>query len=185
MKRKKIILVDMDGVLCDYEKALLEQAKEKLGLTPISKNIVFNTELNFETKHQTSIDDLTHEEGFFENLKPFPGAIEAIKEMDKDPDVELFICSAPKKKSIFCHSEKFKWLMKYCGQKIAQKLVLTRDKTLVYGDFLIDDRFEVTGSVEKPSWVHVLFDQPHNSHIKNKPRIYSWEKNWKKVLDLN
>jgi 5'-nucleotidase len=58
---------------------------------------------------------------------------------------------------------------------------MLRDKTIVNGDVLIDDKPRIEGSQNPPSWKHVLFHQPYNAN-ENKPRIVHWNE-WKSVLE--
>jgi len=47
------------------------------------------------------------------------------------------------------------------GPSWVDRIVLAKDKTLVRGDVLIDDKPEVTGSL-CPSWEHLVFEAPYN-----------------------
>ena len=53
------------------------------------------------------------------------------------------------------------------------RVMLTKDKTLVRGDILIDDKPEISGSLS-PVWQHWLYDAPYNRHI-NTPRRIRWQ----------
>ena len=53
-------------------------------------------------------------------------------------------------------------------------MIMTREKTLAQGDFLIDDIYQ-GGGVVKPSWEQVYFTQPYNEELKGK-RITDWSK---------
>jgi 5'-nucleotidase len=79
--------------------------------------------------------------------------------------------------------EKYQWTEQHLGNEWAKKVILTRDKTLVKGDFLIDDRPEIIGVVT-PVWEHVVFDKPYNRDVTNKKRLKSL-KDWKSVLVKN
>jgi 5'-nucleotidase len=64
------------------------------------------------------------------------------------------------------------------GSEFTKGVILPRDKTLVRGDVLIDDKPTI-GGISTPQWRHVLFDQPYNRHLSG-PRV-QWE-NWREVL---
>lgn len=53
------------------------------------------------------------------------------------------------------------------------RLILTHDKTLVYGDVLVDDKGIITGAVT-PAWKHLIHDQSHNRYVLNAPRMSDW-----------
>ncbi len=181
---RKIILFDMDGVLCDYNKHLLELAHKRLGL-PFHNSadvITFNTEKIFGREHEKRVEALSCEPGFFRNLPPTPYAVEAFHEIASHVGEEnVFICTAPKKfvKNRLCMEEKSAWVAEHLGERFADRVILTRDKTVVHGHILIDDKPEVEGALT-PSFTHVYYDRPYN-RSGNRPRIMSW-KNWRGTL---
>lgn len=172
----------MDGVLCDYAERMLELASLRYGLPRYQPSEVaeFYTERIFPEEFHKTVDELSLEQEFFENLPPIEGAIEAVNEMLGDPNLSVWVCSAPKKTSPYCHSEKFRWLKKHFGQEFAERLILTRDKTLAVGDYLIDDKLVILGENQNPSWEHIVFDQPYNQG-SDKKRV-NWQ-NWKSILN--
>ncbi|WP_421446371.1 5' nucleotidase, NT5C type, partial [Agrobacterium tumefaciens] len=58
-------------------------------------------------------------------------------------------------------------------------MILTRDKTLVRGDLIIDDKPRIQGAVT-PSWRHIVYDAPYNRQVTDAPRL-TWQ-NWRSVL---
>lgn len=180
--KKKTVLIDMDGVLCNYTERILELATKRFNLPRYNAHHIgeFCTERVFPKKYQTLVDELSLERGFFLNLKPIPYAKQALEELLSDPRFSVWICSAPKTLSPYCHSEKFLWLKKHCGQAVADRLILTRDKTLVRGDYLIDDKPVIKGENLRPSWEHIVFDQPYNREITGVKRL-TWP-TWRLVL---
>ena len=181
--KRKIILVDMDGVLCQYDERVLEIAHKRFGLPLYHSNEVtnFDTEKIFPEAYHERVDAIADEEGFFRDLMPFPGVIDALHEIEADGRFHVFICTAPKKfyRNSSCVSEKNMWVSRFLGRKWTDKVILTRDKTLVRGDVLIDDKPEVVG-VADPTWVQIYHDRPYNRNI-DRPRIISWE-NWKDII---
>jgi 5'-nucleotidase len=182
--RNKVILVDMDGVLCNFTKELLARAHSKLGVPLLREEDCthFHTEHEFAPHLRDAIAKLSDDHDFFESLEPVEGAVEALHEMEA-LGAKVFICTAPKKfyHNPHCAGNKHRWVMNHLGKNWTERVVLTRDKTLVYGDVLIDDKPEVEGVVGKPSWRHVYFDQPYNRESLQRPRITHW-KNWKEEL---
>ena len=79
-----------------------------------------------------------------------------------------------------CVLEKYHWVSEHLGPDWINNIILTRDKTIVRGDILIDDIPEPKG-IEKPEWEHVLFDSPYNRHITGKRRM-TWD-NWRSILE--
>jgi 5'-nucleotidase len=73
------------------------------------------------------------------------------------------------------------WIRHHLGQEFAERTILTRDKTLVRGTILIDDKPSVSG-VMQPEWEHVLFDQPYNRKVTNRRRL-NWS-NYREILGI-
>lgn len=84
--------------------------------------------------HETPTEML--KEGFYRNLPVMEGAKEAVEELMKLGDV--YIASKPTTKNFSCATEKYEWINEHFPQLI-KKVFLTCDKTLLKGDFLIDD----------------------------------------------
>lgn len=178
----RIILVDQDGVLANYTKAHLAAiAAHFPELRRICENEVtkWNTENHFPRAYRTQIEALALRAGFFFDLEPIPGAIEAMNAM-LEAGHDVRICTAPKKIFDNCVAEKFAWVKKHLGQRFVERIIMTRDKTLVHGDILIDDKPSISGE-RTPTWKHVLYDQPYNRNI-NSPRC-TWA-NYQEVLEL-
>ena len=82
---KKIIYIDLDNTMADY----LTAAKER-GISPSEAKRI---------------------PGFFESLKPIPGAIEAYNELNKY--FEVYILSTAPWSNPFSLVEKMNWVKKY------------------------------------------------------------------------
>lgn len=141
--KKYIVYVDMDGVMADFYDAHAKAIKN-------------NPEMPFPQA----------EYGFFTNLRPILGAIDAVKGLLTHFDV--YILTAPSTKNPLCYTEKRIWIEKYFGMEMVEKLIITPNKGLNKGDFLIDDNvsgrgqenFEGElihfGSEDFPHWGYVI-----------------------------
>ncbi len=174
----------MDGTMCHFTRRLLALAHVRLGAPLLREEDCthFNTEREFEPHFRDAVAKLSDEPDFFESLEPVEGVLEALEEMES-LGAKVFICTAPKKfyHNPYCAGNKHRWVMNHLGKKWTERVILTRDKTLVHGDVLIDDKPEIEGAMEMPSWKHVYFDQPYNRGNLQRPRITNW-KNWKEEL---
>lgn len=113
----QVLLFDMDGVLCNYMKSREE------GL--------------IQNPHQTYPQS---EFGFFTNMEPMEGAIEAFRELEKH--YQCYILTRPSTKNLLCYSEKAAWIRDNLGYHVLENLIICCDKSMVKGDFLIDDMTE-------------------------------------------
>ena len=113
---KKVIYVEMDGVLCDYKSRC-----KKL-------NIKFS--------------DAKRTPGFFKKLKPVKGAIETYRKLCEKCDVYVLLVASRDNAAV--RAEKMEWLGKYLPE--ARVLIMRKDDPLMDKvDFLINDygkRFE-------------------------------------------
>lgn len=110
----KIVYIDMDDTICKYTEAL-ELAKKK-------------------NPNQTYPQS---QWGFFIGLQPIDGAIDAINRLKEKYDV--WILTRPSSKNLNCYSEKAYWVANNLGEKMVDKLIISPDKSLSIGDYLIDD----------------------------------------------
>lgn len=123
---------------------------------------------------------------FFMELEPLPGGVEAIKEMAKMENTDVFLCTSPIKHYNHCPYEKYAWVEKHLGVDFLERVILTSDKTVVTGDLLIDDKPDIHGVEARPTWEHILFTACHNKHQAPglaQRRLLSWADDWRAVLD--
>lgn len=176
------VLVDMDGVLADFEQGFLNAWRARhpdKPYIPIEARRGFYILDQYPRDLQPLIKAIQYAPGFIRTLPPIPGAIEAMNAM-VEAGVEVFICSTPFTHYDPCVLEKYQWVDEHLGREWIRRLILTGDKTLVQGDVLIDDRSTIAGTAD-PSWEHVIFDQPYNRDQRNKRRLRDWQ-DWEKVI---
>lgn len=171
----KLILVDMDGVLADWESEYVSTHRQ---LFPDAHVSEVGTRTDFRTTEDCAVEVWAHQ-GLFRRMGPNPGIRKAFEEIEAELGAELRICSSPAYKNRTCLRDKTEWLTEHVGEKYARTAIFTKDKTLVRGDYLIDDNPRITGLYE-PDWTHIVFDQPYNQGVPA-PRMYSWER-WREVF---
>lgn len=175
-----IILVDMDGVIADFEESIVNELKANYPSIPIIEKEKRDKLIkDFYKEEKEIIDKIKNSQNFIKNLKPIEGAIDALKEL-KEKGHEIFICSSPLSENKYSWQEKYEWILKHLGEDWKKRLILVKDKTLIKADILIDDKPEIKG-IKEPSWKHILFEQPYNKN-SDKKRI-NW-KNYKEVLEI-
>ena len=178
------ILVDMDGVIADFDQEFLQRWRkrhpEKFYI-PVEARTAFFVKDEYPEELRPLVTEILLEATFFQEMLPVPGAKEALEEMQAK-GWEVFICSSPLSTYGNCVLEKYKWVETFIGPQWVKKLILTKDKTVIKADYLIDDRPEIIGVEKPPSWEHILYDRPYNRGI-NRKRV-TWE-NWKNVLNFD
>lgn len=75
--------------------------------------------------------------GFFRSLAPIDGAIATINELRDLFDV--YVLTAPSTRNAHSYSEKRIWIEEYFDYAFTKKLILSPNKGLLKGDYLIDD----------------------------------------------
>jgi len=113
---QKIIYIDMDGVLCDFEGAAARDKK------------AFPDRLYPQSRA-----------GFYRNLTPIAGAIEAMDVMLEANNIDPYILTAPSLYNPLSYTEKRLWVEDYLGFEWVKRLIISPDKSLLKGDVLIDD----------------------------------------------
>lgn len=183
---KKVVLVDMDNTLVNFD---LEFGKRWVAARPsdsldmITKRKHFELEQNFSSDLKPLAIEIMSQAGFFIAFEPQPYAIEAIKEMS-EAGLEIFFCTAPLPFQYeTCVAEKFAWVRKWFGEEWLRRIIITRDKTVVKGQILIDDKPLVKGACDEPEWQHIVFSQPYNVQVEDKVRMNDW-KQWRKAVGV-
>lgn len=133
------VFVDMDGVLCNYRK----RYRECLQNYP-------------ENKYPQK------EAGFFIKLEEISCAIDGINAIAKHYDT--WIATRPSIKNPLCYTEKRIWTEEHLGIEWVKRLIITPDKSLLIGEYLVDDQpwpnFKgkqlLFGGREYPSWKSIL-----------------------------
>jgi 5'-nucleotidase len=176
-----LILLDQDGVLADFEHAFLDAWRTHYpAIAPVQfeDRKSFHILEDYPPELRGKAEALYTAPGFIGGLPPVPGAIEAAREL-LELGMDVRICSSPLRQYENCVAEKYQWVERHLGKPWTERLILTRDKTLVQADILVDDRPEITGAV-RPRWRHILYDAPYNRHVQDRPRM-TWA-NWRNVL---
>lgn len=125
MATKKIVYIDMDGVLADFAKAA------------------------------RALPDIKHPDlvpGIFRNLDLIDGAENAVKKLCKHYD--CYVLTTASWNNPTAWADKLEWIKEHFGQEFNKKLIMSHHKDLLIGDYLIDDR-TIRGAAEfKGKFIH-------------------------------
>ena len=141
--KKKVLYIDMDGVVADFWKAI------KLNQPKIDDRKYFPTYADQEKEVDAICERNPH---IFRYLTPMKGSIEATKPLFKKFDV--YFLSTPMWEIPESYSDKRLWLEKYYGDLAKKRLILTNRKDLAIGDILIDDRLKNGSEKFKGKFIH-------------------------------
>lgn len=156
MNRKKIIYIDMDGVIVNLKDHITEYCEK------------------FPRMREIYGEEMDLIPGIFRNPKPVEGAIEAIKKLYDSGKYDLFIATSASWGNPEASTDKRYWIETYFGDLFLKRMFITHRKDLLQGDYLIDDR-EKNGAGEFKGEL-LLFGYNHLTDSMNK------YKNWDDIL---
>jgi len=112
----KTIYIDMDDVLCDFMEAYRESIARK-------PEIIYPQS----------------QYGFWRNLKPVKGSIEAVHYLSSIEIFDVYILTSPSVLNPLCYTEKRLWVEDHLRLEMVNRLIISPNKGLCKGDYLIDD----------------------------------------------
>ncbi len=133
-KEKQIVFVDMDGVLVNFQSGIDRISEEE------------------RVKYDGDLDEVP---GIFSLMEPNEGAIEGYKWLCKNFDT--YILSTAPWENPSAWQDKLHWVKKYLPDVAHKRLILSHNKHLAKGDFLIDDR--TANGAGKFSGKHIHFNE--------------------------
>ena len=187
-EQRKTILVDMDGVMANFDKAALINIPEHL-LVPRSEFYVVR---DYPEALRSEIESIYTNPEFFENLEPMDGLFEAWQVM-LDHGYTPRVASAPLSANRSAIEGKVKWLDKFMvpefGAEVVVDAIIDKNKWQYSGLALIDDRPDVPRGVEgedTADWQHILFGWEHLATVPLATaafRLLSW-KDTDKLIEI-
>ena len=121
---KKIVFIDMDGVLVNFEDAMKS---------------CYKNNPKFKEEYKNNPDEIPD---IFKNPKPIEGAIESVNKLASSGKYELYISTTATWGNPESAMHKRLWIEKYFGELFKKKMIITHRKDLLLGDYLIDDRLK-------------------------------------------
>ena len=128
---KKRLYFDMDGVIVDFASALELQSEETL------------------KEYEGRLDEIP---GLFSQMKPMPGALEAVRRLNERYD--CYILSTAPWNNPSAWSDKVAWITEHLDDVFHKKMIITHCKHLCKGNYLIDDRDKHGASEFEGEWIH-------------------------------
>ena len=132
----KIVYVDMDGVLVDFESGIQSLSAEE------------------GTLYENKLDEVP---GIFSRMKPIKGALEAFEKLNKHFDV--YILSTAPWENPTALNDKLNWIKQNIGDLAKKRVIFSHNKHLNMGDYLIDDRIANGAGSFKGTHIHFGTDQ--------------------------
>ena len=160
----RVLLVDQDGVLADFDTPLFDAIRSHFPDQPDPGSlhrVEHKITPHYPDEVQQEIRQIYREPNFYRRLPVMPSAHEAMKALEQAGWL-VSVCTSPPRNAPYAASEKIQWLEDHFGAAFAQRAIITRDKTLVRGTYLIDDKPDVTGAMT-PTWRQLVYRAPFNT----------------------
>ena len=169
----KVVLIDIDSTLNNFQEHFIREFlkkypdfAEKLPEEPVHFDIL-------KVDKPKGLEILTAD-GFTEGMVPLPGAVEAVHELEKRGHT-VFFCTALVTDTSNAMRDRVQWIGKWFGEKWMKRVIFALDKTMVRGDFLIDDSPFKTKGTQTPLWKLIVFDVKYNRGEEYYGRIFGWK----------
>ena len=182
------ILVDMDNVITDFNKAVVKEF-DSYGFKRHPEKFMASYDISEWYVHEASeikvlFNDLMEAEGFWAGLDPIPGAIEGLATLLENKH-ELYVVSTPWWSSPCCAIEKWQWIQANLKDLIDPftQVIFMSQKYLVQGDLLIDDSPRHMCQWLTLHSYGIIFDCPYNQIIDT-PYKYYRAKDWNRVIQI-
>jgi len=171
MSAQLTLLVDLDGVMADFEGQRFKVLKDRglPAVPPADVTDFYGTQAystRFGKAGARAAREVTTEPGFFRNMRPIEGALEGFAKLESRGHI-VRICSKPLEAHPNCTAEKVEWVREHLGRRHAERALIIKEKSKVEADALIDDRpdlytYTIGRKEPEPVWKHVLYKQPWN-----------------------
>lgn len=174
MTKKPIVLIDMDGVLADFDGATIAHLQSPGVNIPTRprKNFYYRDDYD-DRDHINTINTLHTSQYFFRNLPLVEGALEGwrrVEELGYQPR----ICSSPLHSNEWCVEEKLAWIEQHFGEAVMRDAIIDSNKELYDGIALIDDR-PILKNTAQATWQHIVFDTSYNQDTPTTLRLQGWD----------
>lgn len=169
----KVILIDIDGTLNNFDEYFISEFK-RLHHELVNENTNPKNHVDVLNIDRAKGLELLRSNGFTEGMKPLKGSVEAVHAISERGH-QIFFCTSLVTDFSNTLRDRVQWIGKWFGPEWKKRVIFTHDKTMIRGDFLIDDSPSKSKGLYEPTWKYIVFDSSHNENYENEFRIYDWE----------
>ena len=173
------ILVDMDDTLEQLLEALVKRANERFHRHATVDDVTdWTIVCAFPGISKKEILDFMKEEDFWQDVKPVPGAVEALKHF-MDEGHSVYIVTATEFEHIRTKMEEV--LFRYFPFLSWDQVIVTSRKQMIRGDVLIDDGIH---NLEGGEYRKILFTAPYNRDYDAEGNGMIRVHNWNEIVSV-
>jgi 5'(3')-deoxyribonucleotidase len=156
---ENIVLLDMDGVVCDWKSRMERDLEDLLGPDKNRLPAITLTRIEYLIRRQP---------GWYLNLEPLPLGF-FIAETLRGIGFSIMVATKASPQATNAWSEKVAWCLKHLPYA---QVTVSEDKTLLYGKILVDDYQKNADPwlKRRPRGYVILPDQPWNQGYEH-PRV--------------
>ena len=172
--RNNIILVDIDDVIANLVDGWLskynELANDNVGVNDI---VDWNIARFVKPDWKDKIYNILRNPDLYDGVKPVFGALDGIKRLIAG-GYRIVYVTAPVMETA---GSKYFWLQKNGFPVVQDNYIEAKDKSLVFGHFMIDDGIHNIEATRAPD--ALLFTRPWNKGYVGTARV----NNWKEIME--
>ena len=187
---KPIVLLDVDGVICNFTKLYLRCAK-RVGVLPPDFDEEWHPDswnigdaLNLTVDGRTAVWKLLAKSGAAsDGIEAYEGAVAGVKEIML-LGVDVYFPTASFEASPTWEYDRRAWFREHFSKEVADRLIFTQHKHVVHGDVLVDDKLENILSWQQTQkrgrklggilWPHTYNINPPVDVFRAEHRDWSW-----------
>ena len=173
------ILVDLDDTLEQLLAALVKRANERFHRNATVDDVTdWSIVCAFPGISKKEILGFMREPDFWNDVKPVPGAAEALKHFI-DEGHSVYIVTATEFEHIKAKMEGV--LFRYFPYLSWDQVIITSRKQMIRGDVLIDDGIH---NLEGGDYTKILFTAPHNRNYDAESNGMIRADTWREITDI-
>ena len=168
----QIVLIDVDSTINNFQEHFLRLFKEKY--PDVSRKLSLHpTHIEVLTLDKDKAMEVLESDGFTNGMVPLEGAVNAIQQIESR-GFTVFFCTTLVTDNSNALKDRIHWIGKWFGEKFMNRVIFTKDKSLIRGNFLIDDSPIKTKGILQPEWKLIVFDMSYNQNDQCYGRIFGW-----------
>lgn len=174
-----IIAIDMDNVLCNHQEVVVNLFNKRYNTNYTTKDFTdYDVAQILHKNDAILMKNMYLEDGIYSNVKPLPGAQNAIEKLI-NAGHQVYVVSDVIPKT---YAEKVEWIRFYFPQIDESHIVAMKHKHLFRCDVMIEDNLQ--NLLAKPYYERICFDYAWNRNVSDYVYDIHRVSNWNEVMGV-